>query len=114
MTIPYDEPPLDSEARYSYRRRGGGKFDGTIKVIGISLITAFLLAFVSHQFAVDGSISNLRETQAVQAASQKFLQEQMIELKADNREMRKEMREISGKGFRGMDGFDDADKSQQR
>lgn len=110
MTIPYDEPPPDSEPRYSYRRNGGGKFDGAIKAIGISVITALIIAFIMHQFAVDGSIANLRESAAVLTTSQKFLQEQVTELKQENREHRKDMRELSGKNNRGVDEYENADQ----
>ena len=77
-----ERPPLDREKQYSYR---GGRFDGAIKQIGIAVIIAGILGFASLVFAVNGAISNLRETQGVQGKSIEFLQMQITEVKADQR-----------------------------
>lgn len=101
-----DDPP---HPRYHYQK-GGGKFDGAIKQVGVALIITAIVGFVSMGFAVNGAISNLRETQAVHTASLQFLREQMAEVKG--RQDR-----IEGKVFRSHSqamGLDDADERQSK
>ena len=88
-----DTPPPDREPPH-YNYRGGGRFDGAIKQIGLAIIIAGIVGFVSLVFAVNGAISNLRETQGVQGKSIEFLQAQMSDLKQDQRR-------VEGKVFRG-------------
>ena len=90
-----DDPP---HPRYVYRK-GGGKFDGAIEKIGMALIISGLLGFVGLVFAVNGSISNLRESQAVLTSSQQFLQQQINDVKV--RQDRMEGRVFRGGSYTG-------------
>ena len=79
--------------RYSYRKRGGGKFDGTIKTVGVAFLISAGIGFVGMCFNVNASLSNLEKTQATQAVSMQFLREQVNDMKG-------EMNEFRGKVYR--------------
>lgn len=83
-----------------HSRIGGGKFDGAIRAIGLSLITAGIVGFVVMVFAINGAISNLTTTTEVLKATQQFQQQQLVD-------MRQDIREVQGKTFRGVDELDD-------
>lgn len=76
-----DEVPHPRVPQYSYRRDSGGKFDGTIKAIGITVITAAVLGLVGMVFAINetnavqnGALENLRLTD-------QFVREQIADVK---------------------------------
>lgn len=86
-------PPLDRE-RFSYHREGG-KYDAALRRVVEAVLIAGVVCVLG--FAWNGAISNLRETQSVQAKSIEFLQIQVNDLKAG------QLR-IEGKVYRSADG----------
>lgn len=84
----YEEEP---EVREEYT---GGKFDGVIKAIGISILTAGIIAFIGMCFALNGAISNLDKTTAVLSKVQEFQQVQLDQVSSD-------LKEIRGRVYRG-------------
>jgi hypothetical protein len=92
-----DLPP--PQERYEYRKSGGA-FDGAIRTILVSVLTAGILGFVAFVFAMNGTITNLQNTDTAHNGAianlkltNEFLQEQI-------KEVRDEQKVIRGKVYR--------------